>query len=190
MSAKVEILELLEAVHPEGRCDDCLSTELNIKPRQSVNIVCRPLHAAGKITRMKDACSLCGKVKLVNTLTTAGVIRQVEPRSAEPRRQVGRAPEIDIERARTDIVRMCRAIWQRSQSGEAPRSISAVILQLRTVGALPQHHANLMLTLCNLRNVHVYEDFRLGPHENAIAFHASAALSEWWASAGNDAQSR
>jgi hypothetical protein len=91
------------------------------------------------------------------------------------------APTPDVESVRTDIVRICRALWLRSQQEEQPRSISVVITQLRSSGTVPQHQANLMLTLCNLRNVHVYEELPLGVHEKAILTHAAAALAEWWA---------
>jgi hypothetical protein len=181
MTAKLEILELLESIRPDGRCDDCLSAELDIKPRQTVNMICRPLHAAGKIARDRATCSACGKFKLVNALRSAAEPRPVDAKKPAPVRPAPVAAA-DVERSRTDLVRICRAIWQRTQKGEAPRSISAVINQLRASGALPQHQASLMLTLCNLRNVHVYENFALGPHENAIAVHAAAAIAEWWAS--------
>jgi hypothetical protein len=121
-------------------------------------------------------------------MATAVGYQRVEPRTVVAKEKLVLLETTDVERARTDIVRICRTVWQRSQTSEAPRSISAVIIQLRSAGALPQHQANLMLTLCNLRNVHVYEDFRLGPHEIAIAAHAAAALSEWWQSEENAAK--
>ena len=105
-------------------------------------------------------------------VATTAAARQGPP-SAEPT-----VP--DVEKVRTDLVRICRALWLQTQNGEQPRSISVVINQLRSSGALPQHQANLMLTLCGLRNVHVYEGMQLGPHERAILAHAAAALFEWW----------
>ena len=85
-----------------------------------------------------------------------------------------------MEKTRTDIVHICRALWQGSQVGDAPRSISALINQLRNSGVIPNHEANMMLTLCNLRNVHVYEELTLGPRETAIAVNAESIVAEWW----------
>lgn len=179
MTAKLEILELLENIRPDGRCDDCLSQELDIKPRQSVNIVCRSLNDEGRISRLRAACSLCGKVKLVNTLASPTQFQRVEERVGR-RETEARPSDFDLEHARTDIVRICRSIWQRTQSAEMPRSISVVINQLRAAGALSHLHASLMLTLCSLRNAHVYEGASLGTHEMAVASHTAAALTEWW----------
>jgi hypothetical protein len=181
MSNTLILLELLESVKPDGRCDDCLSEELSITPRQKVNQICRPLHEAGRIVRLKATCSRCGKVKLVNTLVAANDYYKVAPKSGQPVARNISAADIDIEKTRTELVRICRTLWQRSQSEEQPRSISVVINQLRSSGVLPNHQASLMLTLCNLRNVHVYEEITLGDHERAIAFHAVAIIGEWWA---------
>ena len=180
MNAKLEILELLEGIRPDGRCDDCLSSELNIKPRQSVNLACRPLAAEGRITRIKAECSLCDKVKLTNTMVSAIDFRRVEPRTSSLKAPASTAKVIDIERARTEIVRVCRALWQETQTAEAPRSISAVIGQLRNAGCIPYLQASLMFTLCALRNVSVYEGTELSADEQAVAQHAAAAIGSWW----------
>ena len=181
MSNTLVVLELLETVKPDGRCDDCLSDELNITPRQTVNQICRPLHDAGRVSRLKATCSRCGKVKLVNTMVAPSDYMRVAPRAAAGQGAPSAAPKVpDVEKVRTDLVRICRALWLQTQNGEQPRSISVVINQLRSSGALPQHQANLMLTLCGLRNVHVYEEMQLGTHERAILAHAAAALFEWW----------
>lgn len=63
-----KVLHRLEALRPDGRCDDCLSVELDIVPRQAVNMVCRPLQASGVTARRKAVCSRCGRTKLVNAL--------------------------------------------------------------------------------------------------------------------------
>lgn len=182
MTNKLVVLELLESIKPDGRCDDCLSDELGIKPRQKINLICRPLHETGTISRLKAACPRCGKVKLVNTLAAASDDQRVVPRSPPVQVKTTTVSAPDVEKVRTDLVRICRAIWQRTQLTEQPRSISVVINQLRSSGALPQHQANLMLTLCGLRNVHVYEEMPLGAHERAILTHAAAAIDEWWES--------
>ena len=47
-------------------CDDCLSSDYNIKPRQQVNMLCRELENQGALTRMKQACPICRNWKIVN----------------------------------------------------------------------------------------------------------------------------
>jgi predicted transcriptional regulator len=47
--------------------DDYLSDKLNIKPRQSVNQICRNLCKQGVILRRKGICSLCGRRKFLNS---------------------------------------------------------------------------------------------------------------------------
>ena len=84
MTYKQDILELLQAVRPDGRCDDCLSDELGIKPRQAVNMACRPLHESGTTTRLKAVCSRCGKDKLVNTLAAPNDFQRVTRAAAPP----------------------------------------------------------------------------------------------------------
>ena len=157
-----------------------MSSELNIKPRQSINLACRPLAAEGRITRIKAECSLCGKVKLTNTMVSAIDFQRVKPRSLSLKAPTSTVKVIDIERARTEIVRVCRAIWRETQTAEAPRSISAVISQLRNAGGIPYLQASLMFTLGALRNVSVYAGAELSPDEPAVALHAAAAIGSWW----------
>jgi hypothetical protein len=38
----------------------------------------------------------------------------------------------------------------------------------------------MMLTLCNLRNVYVYENMELGFREIDIAINALSIIKEWW----------
>jgi hypothetical protein len=201
MSHALSVLEFLDDIRPSGRCDDCLSDELDIRPRQNINIVCRPLHEAGKIERFKAACPRCGKTKLINTLVdpvrfgTVSIGQAARSPSPNPTpRPVAAAAAptsvtpLDVEKIRTGIVHICKTVWRETQTEEAPRSIAAIIIQLRTSSAIPNHQANMMLTLCNLRNSHVYEDYPLGPHEMAIAMNAAAIVEDWWlgrASAGN-----
>lgn len=47
-------------------CDDCLSEELNIKPRQQINQICRNLMKDGFLKREVKPCVGCLKDKLVN----------------------------------------------------------------------------------------------------------------------------
>ena len=49
---------------------------------------------------------------------------------------------------------------------------------------LPSHQANMMLTLCNLRNVYVYENVSMGRKEMDIAVNAYGIVEEWWSKFG------
>ena len=88
----------------------------------------------------------------------------------------------DIEQARTEIVRMCHDIWKEHMHDAPPHSISLVINTLKNDSVLPPHQANMMLTLCNLRNVYVYENMQLGLREVNIAENALSIIQEWWSS--------
>ena len=47
-------------------CDDCISEELDIKPRQAINQICRKLSETKAIQRVKGSCSSCARDKIVN----------------------------------------------------------------------------------------------------------------------------
>lgn len=57
-----------EFIHENRKlyCDDCLSDELDIKPRQQINQICRNLMKDGVLNREKRQCAGCSKEKLVN----------------------------------------------------------------------------------------------------------------------------
>jgi len=78
-------------------------------------------------------------------------------------------------------VRICRALWQETKPGEPPRSLAALINGLKGHAILPSHQANIMLTVCDLRNVHVYEGLELQTREMAVAVNATAIITDWWA---------
>ena len=168
------ILELLDSIHPDSYCDDCLSIELAIEPRQQVNQLARRLKDDGKITRARGACSLCKKPKTINTILRSDRAPAVGKADASPDAE----PGLNIERMRTQIVRICHAIWNQHSEETPPRSISALINQLKNEQLLPAHQANLMLTVCNLRNVYVYENVPMGPRELAIAQNALSIIQE------------
>lgn len=62
------ILETLEELMPSFFCDDCLSKQVGITPRQQVNALCNKLNSQGLILRKKAPCARCGHLKLVNSL--------------------------------------------------------------------------------------------------------------------------
>jgi len=65
MSNAETILEFLEESR-KGVCDDCISRETRVEPRQQVYQICRQLEHRGTVTRRKDSCALCGHTKTVN----------------------------------------------------------------------------------------------------------------------------
>jgi len=50
-------------------CDDCISILANVKPRQTVNSLCRKMLSEGNLSRQKGKCSRCRKVKVINKLS-------------------------------------------------------------------------------------------------------------------------
>ena len=87
---------------------------------------------------------------------------------------------IDIERARTEVVRICSEIWNGVTGRRLPPTISKSIRDLRNEGYIPRHQANMMLTLCNLRNIFVYENLNIGQNEMMVAKGAWSIIYEWW----------
>ncbi len=79
------------------------------------------------------------------------------------------------------MVRICRTIWGQKKADAPPRAISAMIGALKSEDFLPTHIANMMFTVCGLRNVYVYEAIELGAKEVSVAVNAKAIVDDWWA---------
>ncbi len=62
------ILEFLKSNRYSQYCDDCLSELLNIRPRQTINILCRSLESQQLIVRTKAMCSQCSRHKITNRI--------------------------------------------------------------------------------------------------------------------------
>jgi len=182
------ILELLDDVFPGAYCDDCLSSELSIQPRQQANQLGRQLASSGITIRHKGVCSSCKKPKTTNSINKAPsgpIIQSTKAVHERPTTYPATsikpvAQEFDIEHARTEIVRICHQIWIHSKEDAPPHSISVLINSLKGDDLLPSHQANMMLTLCGLRNVYVYEDMKIGSRELDIAKNALNIIQEWW----------
>lgn len=68
MTNEQRILSKLEAIKPARLCDDCLSKELDITPRQQVNQICNRLSQNALIIREKGVCERGEIDKYVNGL--------------------------------------------------------------------------------------------------------------------------
>ena len=194
MSNSDIILEFLEENRPGEYCDDCISSQLEIKPRQQVNQIGNRLMRQGAIRREKGLCVECHKHKTTNVLITpvpgtsrAGLVK--EPAVSYEVRDSLSDSQIDIEKMRTKIVRMCYELWKNEKGVDVPRSISRVINILKDETLLPRHQANMMLTLCNLRNVYVYERLEMGRSERIVATGAWDIVSQWWESINRETRS-
>lgn len=70
MTHKQKILGYMKQIGTKSICDDCLSAQTHIKPRQTINQTCHQLAFEGPLNRNKDVtCDFCGaQNKIVNAL--------------------------------------------------------------------------------------------------------------------------
>jgi len=180
------ILEFLEEDYSKQYCDDCLSTQLNIRPRQQVNQICRRLEQEGKIIRIRFRCDNCNKIKITNKLGSkiVGIRKKEHVVKGEKIKlledELKNLSRFKIEEIRTKIVKICQKIWAKHMKEEAPHSISKIINTLRDKDHIPSHQANMMLTICNLRNSYVYDGLELGNREKIIAYYAWEIIYDWY----------
>ena len=94
------------------------------------------------------------------------------------------APQgLGIEEMRTGIVRICQELCKQAKIETAPTDGPAGIIGvLKEENLIPRHQANMMHTICNLRNVYVWEQLTLGPNERAVASAAWQIVCDWWES--------
>ncbi len=59
---------ILSVMTTQEICDDCLSDQSGVRPRQTVYSICRTLSQESVITRNQGKCNLCRKPKLVSLL--------------------------------------------------------------------------------------------------------------------------
>lgn len=179
------IIEFLEDISPEKGCDDCISKKTGVSPRQQVNQICRVLNSEEVLHRESGSCSLCKSHKLVNGLSAK---HEQSQRLVKHEPTVSRVPglrdiksKFDINNMRSEIVHICHTLWQKNRSLNNPQiGIQSLIIRLRNDKILPSHQANMMLTLCSLRNLCEYDNLQIGPNEAQVASGAWAIISEWW----------
>ena len=169
------ILEYLDEISPQVACDDCLSAETGVQPRQQVYQICTRLASSGAIDRRRAVCDLCGRPKY-----TSKTASRVDHSATTATEDSSSQEPIDIEKIRTEVVQMCLSAWRNVHREPPPRSVSKLVCQLRDEGHLPGHMANMILTLCNLRNIYVYENMPLGTNERLVAQGAWAIVQEQW----------
>jgi hypothetical protein len=71
---------ILAALKKSGAlCDDCLSEVTEITPRQTINMTCRSLHSSKTLSRPRETCLRCKRVKIVNRLLSDAPIERRAP---------------------------------------------------------------------------------------------------------------
>lgn len=190
------ILESLEAVLPEGLCDDHLSAETGIAPRQQVNQICRRLAERGAVVREKGTCLRGERGKIVNRLKgradhrreAAAVLRETGPATygAEPAARASDRPIVSeaagprpLDRSWRHIDRFARRLWGAKMKEKAPMSLAAVLTRLRDDEIISSHAANMMHTVRGLRNEQVHGDSVFGRREYELAALAYGIVEEW-----------
>ena len=180
MSRRDDIIDLLDSTAPA--CDDCVARAVGAPQRQQVNQICRSLAGEGIASRTISACAMCGTHKTVNSLT-----KRISTSFAQSAAALGtqvRRPshiEVDVEALRTRVLRICQALWRESRSDPEPRmGVGGFIAVLSDESTIPRHQANMMRTICNLRNTVVYDGLILGPDEHTVAHGAWHIVESWW----------
>lgn len=99
--------KIVDALSRSPLCDDCLSRECMIRPRQQVNQKCAYLLQVGQLIREKELCPQCGRMKLVNRIKDEALEKTIRRRpvavQVEPERFKA-APEESTENG-TVVVR-------------------------------------------------------------------------------------
>ena len=72
MNIQSSILGALQ--NSNALCDDCLSEVTTVTPRQSINIKCRAMESTKLLARIRETCSRCSRVKIVNRLNASKAI--------------------------------------------------------------------------------------------------------------------
>lgn len=182
MSNVDTIVEFLESVG-RGCCDDCISRETGVKPRQQVNQICRRLEEQGKIVREEGRCALGDHRKKLSIVADALRHTPVAPAAAAQSvelpssRQKG--PPVAIEHLYNQLDRFCKAVWAKHESTTAPDTLNALISTLSKHGIVPRHQANMMHTIRKLRNLYVHEHVGIGTKETVMVQAAWDIIREW-----------
>ncbi len=87
-------------------CDDCLSSQTKIKPRQTVNRLCHAMVNDDLLNRSKDICPHCGSRKIINRFKGSSTIgshdKSANNDQTSYRHDVEALPEDGIKRVLVD----------------------------------------------------------------------------------------
>lgn len=183
MSNAETILEFLERF-PKGVCDDCISRETRVEPRQQVNQICRQLEQRETTTRCKDRCALCGHTKTLTIIRRGASAPEVaaRPRSAQASREastVYQSGAASIETLWKHLDRFCKALGNKHKISNGKNGLAALISAITDHGAVPMHQANMMHTIRALRNAYVHDGIPMDRRETVIAQAAWDIIREW-----------
>ncbi len=96
-------------------CDDCLSEELGIQPRQQINSICRRLFSENEIYRLKSRCVQCNKEKIVNCY----FLMKINNYNEAYAKLCDILPRIDFN----ETLKIIKKIDSKLQNGENPTEI-------------------------------------------------------------------
>ena len=186
VSSKERVFECLENM-PEGICDDCLSKQSQVYPRQQVNSICRDLSEIGKIKREKAICPLCCKLKTSNFLLTGETAQSftvVSKALREPALAYGASERLDS--IRREIIRIFNEVdpVRRAQIGNR-ETFSERLSRLQNEGKVPNTICTVIRLLNSFRNLTVYESCILGSDELAFLEEAWRLVRSWWSKMEN-----
>lgn len=169
------ILDFLGEVSPGKICDDCLSEELDIYPRQQVNQICHRLADEKNVNRDQGVCSSCHKSKIVNF--KGGATNMIKE-SVLNKRYV---PDfkVNLYEVRKKIMAVCKDLWIINFNNTPPSTLPALVNPLKHNEIIPPHQANMMLTLNGLRNSFDHDGLVLGEEEILIANNAWKIVDKW-----------
>lgn len=177
MSNKDLVLGFLKEIYPNSYCDDCLSVELSIEPRQQVNQICGKLKDKGQISRENHECVSCGKMKIVNTF-------ELEVTAESPLAMSQSTNNVEIQQIRREIISILQKIWAKNKTESEPYGLAEKINILKRGDLIPSHQANMMLTINGIRNSFEYEKLELGEEEQLIIVNAWKIIEKWWRKSG------
>jgi hypothetical protein len=173
MSNAERIVEFLERF-PNGVCDDCISRETGVEPRQQVYQLCQRMEGR-TVTRRKGRCALCDRTKTLR----AAAARAVSPEGGEsPQADRWPGEAVSIEALRNHLDRFCKGLIEKHRVPNVKNGLAAFIAALTDRGILPLHQANMMHTIRSLRNAYVHEHIPMKARETAIAKAAWGIIRE------------
>jgi len=181
LSSKERIFEVLENM-PEGICDDCLSKQSQVYPRQQVNSICRNLSDIGKAKRERAICPLCCKLKTSNFLLAEVTTPSSTGSSKalrEPASAYGASEMLDS--IRREIIRIFNEVdpIRRAQIGTR-ETFSERLSRLQNEGKVPNTICTVIRLLNSFRNLTVYEGCVLGSDELGFLEEAWKLVRGWW----------